>query len=210
MRKFIVLAALAGVSAPAFAQVESPFTGLKVEALAGYDALRPGNVRGSDVNTVEGFQYGVAVGYDMDFNGAIIGVEGEIADSTGRSDNSLNFGNGLVDSRLETGRDLYAGIRIGGRVNPRTMLYAKGGYTNARVQSRFDDGSVAVFDDRVNVDGFRLGAGAEMLITDNAYGKLEYRYSNYSSLNYGDGRFRTDTGIDLDRHQVLAGVGFRF
>ena len=45
-----------------------------------------------------------------------------------------------------------------------------------------------------------------------AFVKLEYRYSNYSSLKYNDTLFNdsNEIGVDLDRHQVVAGVGFRF
>ncbi|NJC35006.1 outer membrane immunogenic protein [Sphingomonas jejuensis] len=210
MRKIILAAALAGAaSTPAFAQADAPFTGLRVEGLAGYDNVRPGDADGEDVEGIDGFQYGLAVGYDVQLGGVVVGAEGEISDSTGNSEGTLDFGDGVVDSRLETGRDLYAGLRVGFPVTPTTMIYAKGGYTNTRIESRFDNGT-DVFEDRLNVDGFRLGAGAEFLFGPNAYGKLEYRYSNYSSLNYEDDDFNLETGIDLDRHQVVAGVGVRF
>ena len=96
------------------------------------------------------------------------------------------------------------------------MLYAKGGYTNTRVESRFqdrleDDGFDLNFDDAQSVDGFRVGAGVEQLIGPG-YVKLEYRYSNYSAMKFDDRLFsdNQEIGIDLDRHQVVAGVGMRF
>ena len=43
MRKILVAALLAGtLSAPALAQDASPFTGFRVEGLAGYDVLKSG------------------------------------------------------------------------------------------------------------------------------------------------------------------------
>ena len=52
------------------------------------------------------------------------------------------------------------------------------------------------FTDSANADGVRVGAGAEYAIGPNSYVKAEYRYSNY------EGGF--------ERHQALAGFGFRF
>src|SRR3546814_13386753 len=65
--------------------------------------------------------------------------------------------------------------------------------------------------DVCNADGFRVGAGVEQLFGPTAYGKLEYRYSNYSNLEHNrEGTTDLSRNIDLDRHQVVAGVGFRF
>ena len=55
---------------------------------------------------------------------------------------------------------------------------------------------VADFDARDNLDGVRVGAGAQFGIGANSYIRTEYRYSNYQ-----DG---------FDRHQVVGGFGFRF
>ena len=52
----------------------------------------------------------------------------------------------------------------------------------------------------------------EQSLTPNTYAKLEYRYSNYSDakLKYPNGASTGTFGVDTDRHQVAAGVGFRF
>ena len=52
------------------------------------------------------------------------------------------------------------------------------------------------------MEGFRVGAGAEFKLSNNMYLKGEYRYSNYGKIDGYD--------IDIDRHQVVAGVGIRF
>ncbi|MBW3665789.1 MAG: glycoside hydrolase, partial [Actinobacteria bacterium] len=65
-------------------------------------------------------------------------------------------------SRIETGRDLYVGGRIGMKVAPTTLVYAKAGYTNTSIEGAFqgqDTGDQFEFDS--NVDGYRLGAGVE-------------------------------------------------
>jgi len=53
-----------------------------------------------------------------------------------------------------------------------------------------------------NLDGFRVGAGLEYNISPTTYVKGEYRYSHYGDVDGYD--------IDLDRHQLVGGVGIRF
>ena len=206
MRKYVLAALLAGtVASPAFAQAEpGPFTGARVEAVLGYDSL--GFSADDDVDDIggddslEGLLYGVGVGFDFDAGGLVIGAEAEYTDSTG----SFEFEDEDFDAGLDTGRDLYVGGRIGFTVTPSTLIYAKGGYTNLKLDATASD-SDEFLSGSGEVDGYRIGGGAEFLFGTNAYGKVEYRYSNYGS--YGDDE---DLGIDIDRHQFVAGVGLRF
>lgn len=205
MRKIVITAASAalalGLAAPAFAQdapvdttvANAPFTGFRVEALAGYDHV--GGDAGSD-----GLAYGGAIGYDAQVGGVILGVDGEITGATtkGTDRDVLTAGDAY---RLKAGRDLYVGARLGYAISPQAVIYAKGGYTNARINERYSIGT-ATIRDHDDAEGYRIGAGLEYNVGANAYVKGEYRYSHYSKLdNYN---------IDLDRHQVLAGVGYRF
>jgi outer membrane immunogenic protein len=195
MRKLLVVASLAAASiaAPAFAQDSgSPsFTGFRVEGLAGWD--RPH----TSGNHSDGLLYGVGAGYDYQAGRMVIGVEGEASDSTAKR---CFVGVDATGDRLCTkaGRDLYVGGRIGAVVAPTTLLYAKAGYTNARVNTDYTGvaGGLASFNARDNLNGFRVGAGVQQSLGGNAYVKAEYRYSNYEH-NY-------------DRNQVVAGFGFRF
>ena len=203
---------------PAMAQDESPFTGLRVEALAGYDITQAGSDVDNEVNedddqSIDGFTYGAAVGYDFNAGGVVLGVEAELTDSTAETEFTDGDFEGFGLGSVEGGRDIYVGARVGFLLSDTTMLYAKGGYTNARynVNSSFDGEEYRA---KIDTDGFRLGAGAEVAFGENVYGKLEYRYSNYSEAELDfEGETVPDSdlgGIDLDRHQVMAGVGFRF
>lgn len=202
-----VLALSAIAAAPALAQdAREPFTGPRVEVFGGYDNVQAGNDDSSDA--AEGFSYGVGLGYDFQMGGAVIGIEGEAAGSTSKlTGHDIDVtGDSL---RLKADRDLYIGGRVGFAIAPTTLLYAKGGYTNFRVSSRYDNGTGTVFDDGVTLDGYRVGAGIEQkfsLLGPSGFLKAEYRYSHYSNLNINN----VDAQIDTDRHQVLAGVGVRF
>jgi outer membrane immunogenic protein len=222
MRKYVLAALLAGTLAtPAFAQ---DFTGFRVEGLAGYDSLKSGDDADDGVDTgddegdesIDGVGFGLGLGYDFDLGNVVAGVEGEWMESTGEQDVDETLDGINFTSSVETGRDIYLGARIGFRAAPSTLIYAKGGYTNTSIEGAFDDATNR-YEFDTNVDGYRLGAGVEQLFGPNMYGKLEYRYSNYSNLDFSDdfdfGDFTPedfDTDIDLDRHQVMLGLGYRF
>lgn len=203
MRKLLIGAALlsTALATPAFAQEDAPFTGPHVEALVGYDDVADGD---GDL------MYGVAAGYDFQMGGVIAGIEGEFADSDVNGAASDLFSTG--DSfRLNTDRDMYVGARLGFAVSPSTMIYVKGGYTNAKFEGRFDNGAGTIFNNGVTADGYRVGAGMEQkfnLLGPSGFIKAEYRYSNYKNLDIGENDY--DRQIDVDRHQAVIGLGIRF
>ena len=193
MKKFVASALLlASVSAPAFAQDAVPFSGPYVGAVVGLD-----HVDFNSRNHDSGLLYGGVIGYDINVNGAVFGLEGEYADSTTkeRASNVDVLGDELS---IRTGRDLYAGVRIGGQVAENVMLYAKGGYTNARFKTVYDDG-VLVESDSLKLDGYRLGAGVETTF-QGFTARAEYRYSSYERIS----------GTKPERHQAALILGYRF
>lgn len=191
MRKLIFVASLAAtaLAAPAMAQERAPFTGVRVEGLAGWDRLQ---AQGHD----DGVAYGVGAGFDFQAGRAVLGIEGEASDS---STNECAGGTLVANDRLcaNAGRDLYVGGRVGAVVGSSTLLYAKAGYTNARMKLNYTTPTgVGNFNLHENLDGVRVGGGVEQAVGRNAYVKAEYRYSNYEQ--------------GFERHQVVAGFGFRF
>lgn len=194
MRNLILAALVAGTaSAPALAQYNpaAPFTGPRLEGVVGYEKA---DTRGGDR---DGVAYGVGVGYDMQMGGAVVGIEAEATDSTvdACTDGAVIPGDRLC---AEMGRDLYVGGRVGGLIGPSTLLYAKAGYVNGRAAITYDDGVAGTGDyvESRNLDGVRLGGGAEFALGPNSFAKAEYRYSNYER--------------GFEKHQVMAGFGFRF
>ncbi|MBX7488079.1 outer membrane beta-barrel protein [Qipengyuania sp. GH25] len=214
----LVAGTIAGMSAPAMAQsTDGQFTGFRAGVTAGYDAVQAGssvdidNEPNNNDQSIDGLAYGVVLGYDVDLGGAVVGVEGEYTDSTA----STNFDDGDFEGfglgEVDAGRDLYIGARVGARIAPDALLYAKGGYTNAKLNILSDYGTVET-DRDFKLDGWRAGAGVEYAVNPNTYVNLEYRYSNYSDANieFADGSTSRNFDVDLDRHQVMAGVGMRF
>lgn len=219
MKKVLFLAAagsMVAIASPAVAQDSDAFTGFRLEGLVGYDSTRPG----SDVDldnadevdqSIDDITYGVGVGYDMNMGGVVLGVEGEYMESQAKTEFDTAGFTEFGVANIDAGRDLYAGVRVGVPLGERALVYAKGGYANARLNVLATDNTTDTETD-INLDGWRAGAGAEFAITDNFFVKAEYRYSNY-----GEAEFEAPSGlesdrfdVDLDRHQVVGGVGVRF
>ena len=179
MKKFLfAAAAVAAISStPAFAQEAGDFSGAKGTAIVGYDTIDLG-IAGLD--NVDGFLYGVAIGYDGQSDNIVYGFELEATESTGEISNAAGT--------IEVGRDLYAGGRLGFVAGDSALIYAKAGYTNARSSIPGAGGT--------NGDGIRVGGGVEFNLSDNVFARGEYRYSNYEA--------------GVERHQAVAGIGIRF
>lgn len=199
----------AATAVPAHAQEVNPtFTGPRVEGLVGYDTVRSGDSSSSSDESADGLLYGGAVGFDFGVGGAVFGIDAEITGSTGEV--TIPFApTSVLTSR--TGRDIYVGARGGALVTPATLVYAKAGYTNARLNASFSN-SNAVVTGNYDLDGYRLGAGVEQAVGRNTFAKIEYRYSNYDNATLRDssGANVGNLGIDTDRHQVVVGFGLRF
>ena len=183
---FIATAAIAAISGTAVAE------GARVEIHGGYDSV---DRRGT--KAFDGINYGLGIGYDYNVNEkAFIGLEANIDDSD--ADRTLPVPNGSTTTKIN--RDLNANLRVGTAVgDDKTKVYGLLGYTNLRFKtvdfSTLGTGSTTIVNSS-NADGYRVGAGVERSFGSRAYGKIEYRYSNYER--------------GFTRNQGLVGVGVRF
>lgn len=194
--RFVLAAVAVAVSTPGFAQevYDEPVTsaGGHIAVVAGYDGTMASASTGSD--TLDGVAYGVKLGYDFNvIDHGLLGVEVELNQSTAK------FDNGLGDT-LKMGRDLYAGVRLKVDVSETIALYVKGGYTNASLTATTGGAAASA-----TMDGWRVGAGAEIKLGGPFMGLVEYRYSNYGTYGLGFA-----TPVKIERHQAVAGAGYRF
>jgi outer membrane immunogenic protein len=186
MRTYLIAAVAAlAVSSPAYAG------NVSVEVQGGYDAPKFDGTAG----TVDGISYGATLAYEMPIDETIfLGAEVSIDDSSAKECGGAAT---AADPRVcvNLGRDLGAGVRFGVDFGKSSSVYGMVGYSNLRVGVTADDGTGAV-GGAANVDGIKLGAGFRQWFGKRAYGKVEYRYSNYQG--------------GLERHQGLVGVGYQF
>lgn len=204
MKNFVAVAALVGsaaLSAPAFAQDTG---GIEAYAgvLAGYDHVVvkvPG-----DSGSKDGFVYGGVIGAQSSIgSSALIGVEGEVTGATTKESvtDVLVAGD---RAELKAGRDFFIGARLGFHATPNVLVYAKGGYTNARFKLKYTD-ATGTTEDGDNLDGYRIGAGVEFGVSQLRF-RGEYRFSDYGDYKVNG----VNTGISAQRHQVLVGAIYAF
>jgi outer membrane immunogenic protein len=178
-----------------------PFNGPFVGVQAGWnqDDLGTPSTEFGDVavgRSQDSFSGGVFAGYDYKVSPrVVIGAEAGVQFG---ADDSIVHDTGTARVTVDPKRSLDLTARAGYLVTDNTLVYARGGYTNARVRTAIDDaaGFRAASENR---DGWLVGGGVERAISDNVSARLEYRYSD---LSEGDGKF--------DRHQALFGIAYRF
>ncbi len=211
MFKPILTAALALAAVPALAQQAPPsnaFNGAYVGIQGGWqqdtETLRVtnGGLDSFATNRSDGFSYGGQAGYDFHLAPQVV-LGGEVA-ITGRTGRSY-LGNGID---LGQGRTVSVTGRLGYQLDPIDLVYARGGYANARYT--IDDGFSYASQDR---DGYTVGAGFERQLTRRVSARLEYAYSDFGS-DYLPG-VAADLGADqarlnYHRHAVTAGLNFHF
>lgn len=215
---FLAAASIAAISTPALAQsTDSQFDGFRAQGVAGYDMLSAGSSIDDDSavdndQSIEGLVYGANVGYDFDLGSAVIGLEAELTDSTAKTEFADGDWEGFGFGRVDAGRDLFLGARVGFKAAPDALIYVKGGYTNTKLNLLSNDGTTEFRQD-LDLDGWRAGAGVEYAINPNTFINVEYRYSNYQEGEVDFSGTVPDSNrfnVDLDRHQIMAGVGVRF
>jgi outer membrane immunogenic protein len=191
------IAAASLASTASAAEFNGPFVGAQV-GWTSNEVKNPETSLGSvpledDQQSITG---GIYAGYDRKVaDHVVIGVEGGLDFASDDDLHSSLAGNSFT---IDPKRSFDLTARAGYLTDPSTLVYARGGYTNARTENSLVNaaGTATAYDNR---DGWLVGGGVERQFMSNASARLEYLYSD---LSEGDGNF--------DRHRVLAGVSYRF
>lgn len=206
--RIIVVAAgfgMALIAGPGFAQEPvNDFAGFYAGPIVGYDSLNADDEL-DEADSSDGVVYGAVVGYDFAVGGAVLGLEAELSDSS-ISQTEYDFFEDGDAFAVGAGLDLYVGARAGFRVGQAGLLYAKGGYSELDIDYDYDGPTVSLTGTEA-IGGYRVGAGGEFAFSPSLGARVEYRYSNYGS---GD-ELEEDVSLgDLERHQVVAALLYRF
>jgi outer membrane immunogenic protein len=168
----------------------------------------------------DGFLAGVHTGYNMQFGGFVLGVEGDIEGVFGDDDDDDFFGgtvlrdvngNPIAFSFGPNSLDWQGSIRARlGVAFDRLLVYGTGGWAFGGVSGGFRNGGI-LFDDNNDdtLTGWTLGAGVEYAFTNNLTTRLEYRYTNFDR---DDDIFNNVSigGKDFDFHTIRAGLTYKF
>lgn len=208
MFKSVLIAAVVLVAAPVFAQgapesFNGPFVGIQGGWQQDRQKLETGSALTSGTLKSDGVTYGGQVGYDFRLSpSTVLGAEVSLTGRTG--DTTLN--DGFDSYELRQGRTVAATARLGFLATQDGLLYARGGYANARYTLK--DAPFEASEDR---DGYTVGAGYEQMLGRNASARIEYNYSDFGKDKFSTVGLPNDTAeLNYRRHAVTAGLNFRF
>lgn len=145
----------------------------------------------------DGFEGGVFAGFNQQIGTFVYGVEGDIGYS--------GVDGTLGGTTVEANKDWFGSLRgrAGVAFDP-VLIYGTAGLAVTQAEVTAPTGS----DSNTHL-GWTVGAGADVAVTDNVFGRLEYRYSDYQSedFNLGAG---TVVSSGFDEHTIRAGIGLKF
>lgn len=172
---------------------EGPYAGFSL----GYGFGRTNTSGPAGFVDTNGFIGSAFLGFNAQSDAFVYGIEADVG---------YNFGHdgarfGPYASQLGWEGSLRA--RLGYAVTDNALIYLTGG--GAVGTQRFIDGVGA---DRHTHFGWTVGAGVDAKLTEQVFGRIEYRYTDYGAVTYNTGS--GPQSIDNNHHRVGVGVGFRF
>ncbi|PQO22903.1 hypothetical protein C2I36_10505 [Rhodobacteraceae bacterium WD3A24] len=186
-----------------------------------------------------GGEIGIYGGYNWQgANNTVFGIEGEFnwSNADGSDDGSWSGGGGdevragqnSIGQEHGGGRgplgggiesEIHSTAALRGRIGyamDRTLIYAAGGVAFADLEmTGYNNGGREQFNERDNRTGWTIGAGVEHAISDSMIARLDYRFSDFGTETFdftsvgGSGHVH-DVDVELQTHQLRAGIAFRF
>lgn len=151
---------------------------------------------GAPIDQLNGVLGGVQVGYNYDFGGFVLGVEGDVQ----LANMKRSVGGGTV------GIEQFGTVRArAGLAVDRFLPYVTGGLAVAN--GNMSDPTHN--ENKVHV-GWTVGAGVEFAVTDSITLKTEYLYADFGKASYAGPGGVGGGDINVRAHIVRAGVNFKF
>jgi outer membrane immunogenic protein len=186
--------------APAAPMVEPPlntWTGPYAGVTLGYAFAGDTNADTPFNNEIgtDGFLLGGFAGYNYQMGNFVAGGEADIGYSWEEGSNA-----GLTS---ESGVEGSLRARLGYVVSPNILLYATAG--GAAKDLEVSGGG---FSDSNTMIGWTAGGGADIMVTDNVFGRVEYRYTDFGSDTFDLGASSAD--VEDKNHRINFGLGMKF
>jgi outer membrane immunogenic protein len=145
----------------------------------------------------DGFLLGAFAGYNYQVGNMVAGAEADIGYSWEEGSNA-----GLTS---ESGVEGSLRARLGYVVSPNVLLYATAG--GAAKDLEVSDDITGTSDNNTML-GWTAGGGADIMVTEQVFGRVEYRYTDFGSENFDVGFGGAD--VDDKSHRVTVGLGMKF
>lgn len=199
---FAADAVMAPEPAPAAIPMEEPplntWSGAYAGVSLGYGFSGDTEIDTIPSNTVgtDGFLMGAFGGYNWQAGNIVAGAEADIGYSWAEGSNAgFNSESGLEGSLR---------ARLGYVVSPNILLYATAGGAAKDLEITAPGGA----SDNNTMLGWTAGAGADVMVTENVFGRVEYRYTDFGSESFDLGGASVDAN-DKD-HRITFGLGMKF
>jgi outer membrane immunogenic protein len=147
-----------------------------------------------DVDT-DGFVGGVFGGYNFQNDMFVYGVEGDVGYG------QIKGSNGITET--ESGFEGSLRARMGVAVTDDVLLYATGGGAAQQMEVSDPVGS----DDQTML-GWTAGGGVDVKLTEQVFGRVEYRYTDFGSQDFNTGSGLQS--IESNENRVSFGIGMKF
>jgi outer membrane immunogenic protein len=166
-----------------------PYAGLSL----GYGFSGHTKAPGTDVDT-DGFVGGAFGGYNWQSDNFVYGAEADLGyNGVKGSDNGIETKGGVEGSLR---------ARLGYSVSPDILLYGTAG--GAAKSLKVEDNATGA-SDRNAMLGWTAGVGTDIKLTDNVFGRVEYRYTDFGHEDFDNvGRVKSN------ENRVTFGVGMKF
>lgn len=150
---------------------------------------------GGTITGASGWMFGGFGGYNWQSGSFVYGLEGEVGY------NGQNAGNGTTYFRNGLEGSLRA--RFGVAATDNVLIYATAGAAGSQ-QQIYDAAGAA----SGGAWGWTAGVGTDVKMTENVFGRIEYRYTDLgnTTLNTGSG----PQTINSQNHRVTVGLGIKF
>lgn len=158
-----------------------------------------------DVAT-SGWLAGVHAGGNAQFDSVVLGVEAD-ANWISASGSALSGGGGGELYVIDQTWDASLRVRLGYAAE-NFLLYGTAGVAITGLATNF---TPIFFPDETDTPvGWTAGVGAEYAFTDQVSGRVEYRYTDYATANFGGGGGVGPSSVDYTTHAVSGGLSFHF
>jgi outer membrane immunogenic protein len=187
--------------APAAPMEEPPlntWTGAYAGVTLGYGFAGETRVEEPGVTTdidTDGFLAGGFVGYNYQVGNIVAGIEGDLGYNWEDGSNA-----GLT---TESGVEGSLRARLGYVISPQILLYATAGGAGKDLEVSDVTGS-----DSNTMIGWTAGAGADIMITEQVFGRVEYRYTDFGSDTFTTGL--GDSEVSDKDNRINFGLGMKF
>ena len=183
--------------APAAPMEEPPvasWAGPSAGASLGYGFSGTTTPATGDVDT-EGFLGGVFAGYNLQNGLFVYGIEGDVGYSGVEGDNGITETKSGFEGSLRG--------RMGVAVTNDILLYGTAGGAAERLKVSDPAG-----EDSNAMLGWTAGAGVDVKLTENVFGRVEYRYTDFGSADFNTGSGLQS--VDSKENRVSVGIGMKF